>query len=191
MIQPSLFQGEEVTRRFWEMEKQSRAAAISITIVLLRETNGGTVTFHDIVKRRLGIAGDSIPEALAELYSDQFKMVRDSRHLIKDAIDEHGEFLLVVINAAGTSALRGGKPTGFALRSSMAGEADDRAQLDMTTGKLRARVIRERLAGLIGPSEEERALTLVADIESMLAPKESPIGERGPMTTADQVGRGE
>ncbi len=177
MQQPSLFDGEEVTRRFWEMDKRSRAAAVSIAILLLREKNGAPITFHDIVKRRIGISGGGgIPEAIAESYADQFKMVRDARHLIKDAIDEQGEFALVIINAAGTSALRGGNPIGFALRTSSAGEADDRAQLDMTTGKLRARVARERLAGYLAEPDERRALALVADIESLLLKPESTNG---------------
>ena len=98
------FQGEEVTRRYWDMGKRSRAEAVDILITLLRERQAhghGQVTFYDIVKRKLGISGDSIPEALVEYCAEQFKMIRDARHLIKDAVDDLGEFTLVIVSHDG------------------------------------------------------------------------------------------
>jgi hypothetical protein len=167
MAQQLSFDFHRVTHDVYEMTDESISRAAVITILLLQEQleqgiTPITVTFHDIVQRRLGIVGDTIPEALAELYAENLKAVRDERHAIMETIEADGNFVLAVVDSIGRPAIRGGgKPAAaFVLRGSEAGARDSQAQIRMAIGKLRHVVDRERHIGRLSPERHDK---LVAD----------------------------
>src|SRR5262245_3423829 len=128
MTQGQLFAYDKITNEVYQLHANSRSAASSIAITLLRTqiTDGKSdpqVSFHDIVKSELGIVGDSIPQHEAERYAEHVRAVRDDRYAIKDEIEEAGEFSLAIVDDLGRPAIRsGGLPSaGFVLRASELG----------------------------------------------------------------------
>jgi hypothetical protein len=173
--QMRLFDYKRVTVDMWEMTADSLSAAAGIAIALFqqqseRESAGGRVTFHDIVKGRLGIEGESIPDSIAEIYAENLKAVRDERSGIRELIESAGIEVVFVDEYGQTAVRSGGRPaTAFVLRSSDAGAADSGAQLRMAIGKVRRVVEREHRTGRISQPEHQRLCAAAADIESALA----------------------
>jgi hypothetical protein len=157
MRQLELFDAEERSKEFWEMSRGGVADAASLLIGLLRE-GSERVTFAMIVKRKMGLAGDSVPDALARTFADAIEAVTEERLRIKEAVEDFGEYRLCVIDQLNRSAIRGGPPAGFSLRESAVGRADEAVQAHMTVAKLEKIAKRRVSAGLLSAEESSRAI---------------------------------
>lgn len=143
----AMFDVSKVIEERWSMPPEAVREAAEIVEQILLE--GQTlVAFRDIVKRRMGITTDAIPEPLARQYADQLEAVTAERLSIKEEVEDNeqgGNYRVCIVDRQGRPALRGGAPFGFAARHSSAGVADDRAQFDMVTGRLEALLEREQV----------------------------------------------
>lgn len=165
MRQLELFEAEEKSRDFWEMSRNGVADAASLLIELLRE-GGEVVTFANIVKRKMNLTGDTVPDALARTFADGIEAVTEERLRIKEAVEDAGEFRLCVVDRLNQSVMRGGPPFGFSHRHSTSGQADEAVQAHMTVAKLEKIATRRVSAGLLAADDSARIL---ADVRGVLA----------------------
>lgn len=163
MRQLELFDAQERSRDFWEMSRDGVSDAASLLVSLLEEGNE-KVTFGMIVKRKMGLTGDSVPDSLARTFADAIEAVTEERLRIKEAVEDLGAYRLCVIDQTNRSAIRGGAPFGFSLRESTVGEADERAQAEMTVAKVRKMAIRRVEAGKVSAEDSTRAIESVRNV---------------------------
>lgn len=169
--QMKLFEFETHYREIREMTKASAFDAAAICVELLNESNvlavnAGTreaqpIWFGDIVKRKMGIIGDSIPEVFVSDYAEQLKAVYDERARIKEIVEETGEFILKLIDSIGRPTIRGGAPAGFVRHDTAAGKSDTKTQLDMTYHKMLSVANQRRIVGEVTEDDYTAALTNV------------------------------
>lgn len=157
MRQLELFDAEERSRDFWEMSRAGVSDAAALLIELLREGNEN-VTFPMIVKRKMGLAGDSVPDALARTFADGVEAVAEERNRIRDAVEDAGEYRLCVVDQFSRPAIRGGAPYGFGLRQTAAGREDEMVQAHMTVAKLEKIANRRVNAGLLSAEDSSRVI---------------------------------
>lgn len=163
MFQPSLFEVHKRTRDVWEMSDDAISEAAAVTTELLRRADyGPALRFASIVKLKMGIEGNSIPDTMARAFADQLDAVTERRLDIKEAVEEQGEFLLALVDRHGRPAERsGGHVDGFVVRSSEAGINGARAQFQMGIGKVKANF--HRL-----PAEERASIVSAQSITKLL-----------------------
>ena len=130
---------------YWELTREGVAQAADIVAELLRHDPGRTITYGDIVKAKMEIDGDTVPDKLARTYADQVDAITEARTAIRDSLSDRDIFHLRSIDANGAPCIRGGDPNGFVLAASAAGIVDDDAQAQMTIAKLDAIASRRRL----------------------------------------------
>jgi len=174
MTQIQLFEAHLTTRHAWELSRDGAREAADVLVELLR---AGTevVTFSAIVKHKLGLSGDSVPDKMARAFADQVDAVYERRDYINAIVADTGEFQLTVVDALGRPAIRGGDPCGYAIRQSEAGARDTMAQVAMSTGKLRAVAKRQRLAGMIDQQTHDTLIGTVDQISRRLLPEATDV----------------
>lgn len=161
--QATLFEIEFKMVPVWEMSRLSAREAANILMLLLQgDTPVEQVSFGEIVKHKMGLAGDMVPDSLARDYANQVDAVRQERLKIKEFVEETGDYRLAVIDEHGRSALRGGDPCAFALRGSVAGLLDTAAQWRMVAGNVRKVARDAQLTGLMS-QQDQVAITAVID----------------------------
>jgi hypothetical protein len=164
-----MFEAEHVTEEsHWELSRDGASDAAAVLIELLREDSLRPRTFVEVVKRKMGLSGDTVPDGLARLFADQVDAVTMKRDRIKDIIEDTGEFQLRVTNADGQPAIRGGKPCAFALLQSDSGMADEQTQAQMTLSKVAALAKRRREAGKITDEQLDHAIDLTGEARRLL-----------------------
>jgi len=146
---------QESTR---SLSRKAVTEAADIVVEILRETQLVMLGFTEIVKRKMGLADDSIPFALARQFADSLDAVSASRLSIKELVESSTDYRLTVTDAIGRPAIRGGAPSGFTTLHSPIGMESERAQAEMTVAKMQALLNRKRLLG--GISEEDLAVCL-------------------------------
>lgn len=158
-----LFKAEEKTRTFWEMTRDGVREAADLVIELL-QTGAELASFGAVVKRRMNLTGDTVPDAMARDYADALDAVAEERLRIKEMVEEGSSFRLCVVDQNDSPAVRGGKPFGFALRGSASGRLDEQVQAHMTVSKLQRIAERREQAGLLSAEEKNQAIGRVREM---------------------------
>jgi hypothetical protein len=173
MRQLDLFEAKEKSRDFWEMSGHGVSDAASVLIEMLREGHE-VVTFSKIVKRKMNLTGDTVPDALARTFADGIEAVCEERLRIKEAVEDAGEFNLCVVDNANRSVLRGGYPYAFSHRRSVSGQEDESVQTQMTIAKLAHAANRRVRAGLLSQEDSSEMIDGVRGLLSTASASDGP-----------------
>lgn len=155
---------------FAELQDVHEAAQIAAHLL---EQGRERVLFDDIVVTKMDIGEGGIPVPLASEFARMSEMVWHARGDIKDIIEEsHQDMRLVIIDSSGRSAMNsGGRADGYALRSSSAGDIDDRMRAKMAIGAIRSAATRLVESGHINGDDATRVGALLEGASQSLVPR--------------------
>lgn len=172
---PVQFDMEQKTQEsYWDLSRKGVLEAAAILVDVVRTQPLSVVAFVDIVKVKMGLAGDTIPVPLARAFADQVDAVNTARLRIKEMAEETSDIQFRIVDAQNRPAIRGGAPSGFTTLFSEVGLEDEQAQTVMTVAKMRALLRRREQLGVINASEAAQGFELLRGTSAILASEASP-----------------